>query len=187
MKYYSLVSISIPIGMLLSGCGHYAMRTSSVALEQSTQPPDGKKVVTKVTAKSTVVPLPNYVKHNESLQYPIVNATTSTKASIEVQLTKPDSKSQAHIQYRIKDTYPGFLKSGHQGRWHHKDAVTHENKDSDLFSTLFTNLPSVTLLPSNEVQISGKDAKGGSHTWVSCQNKFGDDDVTWVKPQQQCP
>jgi hypothetical protein len=197
MKYYSLVSISIPIGMLLSGCGHYAMTTPSIAFEQSTssQPPGSKMVVAFFTAKptATAVLLPNYVKHNESLKYPpkssaapptkaSINATPPTKASIEVQLTTPDSTNQQYIQYRIKDTYPGFLKSGHKGRWHHKNAVTCENDDPKLklFSTPFTILPSVTPLTNNEVQISGKDAKGMLHTWVSKQNRFdGDDDVSW--------
>jgi hypothetical protein len=185
MKYYSLVSISIPIVILLSGCGHYAMTTSSVAFERSTssQPPGTKMVIAFFTAKPTPVPLPNYVKHNESIKNPpISNATPPTKASIEVQLTTPDSTNQQYIQYRIKDTYPGFLTSGHKGRWHHKNAVTCENDDPKLklFSTPFTILPSVTPRPNNEVQISGKDAKGVLHTWVSKQNRFdGDDDVSW--------
>jgi hypothetical protein len=166
------------------------MTTSSVAFERSTQPPDGKKVVTKATAKSTTVPLPNYVKHNESLKYPIAKVIAPTKASIEVQLTKPDSTTrQQYIQYRITDTFPVVPipgMGGREGRWHHKDAVTSENRYSDLFTTPFTNLPSVTPF-GNDVKISGGDAHGKSHTWVSCQNNFGDDDVTWIKPQQQCP
>lgn len=189
MKYYSLVSISIPIGMLLSGCGHYAMTTSSVAFERSTssQPPGTKMAIAFFSPKptATAVLLPNYVKHNESIKYPIVkNATTPTKAFIEVQLTKPDSTTgQQYIQYRITDTYIppviGVVTGGHKGRWHHKDAVTFENKDSDLFSTSFTTLPLVTPF-GNEVKISGDDARGGHHEWVSkSENQFSDD-VKWV-------
>jgi glucan-binding YG repeat protein len=192
MKYNRLLFIFIPVGILLSGCA--MSRKSSMAPSSSSQASAGNKAAVVVTTKSHSVPLPAYVKHNESLEYPTPTTALSTSnasnptpttalstsnASIAVKLGTSDSKNQAYIEYRITDKY-GWIR--HTGRWHHWNATTLENMKSDLFITpfLLDNDLSLTTLPSGEVQITGHDAKGTPHTWMSSQNRFGDDDVTWI-------
>src|SRR6267378_3433628 len=159
MKYNRLLSISIPVGILMSGCSHNesAITPSSGAFERPTtsQASGGK------TGPLHVI-FPNYVKPNQGIY-------SKSTAVIYVELV-PLSSTTAYIRYQIKDRF------GKTGHWHHKDKKTSENKDSTLFSTtfLYTNSPndlSLTTLQSGEVQITAVDANSKkSLTWVSSQN-----------------
>jgi hypothetical protein len=126
--------------------------------------------------KNTI--FPNYVKPNQRLYSEHKHKKPPAEAVIYVDLVSLGSNNTAYIKYQIKDGW------GNMGQSYDKDAPTPENKASTLFSTTFLHKEDFLLatLPSGEVQITGLDANNNCQplTWVSSQNTYPDDDVTWV-------
>jgi hypothetical protein len=189
MKYYRFLSISFPVGILLSGCAlsqKSAITPSSGASERSSSSQASER--TKARANVTIrqpTSFPNYVKPNQTVPLlPVaaksLKARSNSKAVIDGDFVKLDSTT-GYIEYHITDG------NGKTGNWHHRNQTTSENNNSTLFSTTFLLKPDLSLatLPSGEVEITATDAKSKKPLrWVSSQNYCDDDDVTWV--QQPC-
>jgi hypothetical protein len=162
MKYSWLLSISI--GVLLSGCGMYE---------------SGVNVTSSIKTPQRVL-MPNYRKPNPGLGSPtkrIASATPNATPYLSWNLNADGHLWYTITDYNSKEGKPHGMPGTANGA-----TITCENKNSDLFSTTFTNPPKVKTIKfgcsKGEVQISGEQRK-----WVSAQNDPYDDDVVWVKKQ----
>lgn len=183
MKYNRILSIFIPVGILLSGCG---------MTQKGTQPPpsvplgsaissDGKNALTNATGTNHTQPLPNYVKHNphtlSKLRY--AKGTTATKyAHIHAELFFSPNDKQYYIQYKITDN------RGVPGTFHSKDSTNNESNTSTLFTMAFDHAADIDVEQhGKEVTISATGTDGHCYKWMSDATDStthpNDSDVKW--------
>jgi hypothetical protein len=185
MKYNRILSISIPVGILLSGCGMTGKVTpppTSVPLGSAISS-DGKNALTNATGTNHTQPFPNYVKHNphtlSKLRY--AKGTTATKyGNIYAELFKPYHDNRYYIRYMITDM------DGYPGAWHWKDSGNNESSKSTLFTTTFDHRNGKDIdveRDGNEVTISGTGTDGQCYKWISDATDSTtypkDSDVKW--------
>jgi hypothetical protein len=170
MRYSRLLSISIPIGILLSGCSLYTKSVYTLGSRPTT------------TVKLYYAPLPNYVKYNQLESPPLKTAVAKTaktapscskkKKSFIVVTVVKNADNTGSMNYVIVDDIA-------------RPGATHSNS----FGPLMFDSLSVDPITSNphcgEIMISGTDKNGKRQCWVSKQEPNPhDSDVSW---EQDCP
>jgi hypothetical protein len=137
----------------------------------------------------TAVPFPNFTKHNQTASTPCPG---SSPCQVANQTPRPNptlgtinvDTGKTYISYYITDAY------GVVGCTHDPNHVSSENCRSTLFKTTFVagSLKPAQLAngsKAGEIMISGQDAGNNNKavSWVSLQNDYKDDDVTWIQVQ----
>jgi hypothetical protein len=182
MKYSRLLSISIAVGILLSGC----CKPQDTAVMSAVVPPMTPSVRSSRNDILHVAPLPGYVKHNQGLE--IQNrglgrakpgtVTAKSTAYISVHLI-PSTVDNQVIEYWITD------RDGKSGAKHSQYTNNNETGGSTLFTTTFAPGADVDVVRTtpdkNEVIIKGKGADGNQYAWTSASaaSPANDDDVSW--------
>jgi hypothetical protein len=179
MRYSRLLSFSIPLGILLSGCSLYTKSVYTLGSRPTT------------TVKLYYAPLPNYVKYNQLESPPLKTSVAKTaktapscskkKKSFIVVAVVKNADNTGSMSYVIVDD------NAAPGTWHSNGNVSNENTNFTLFNPLmFGDSFSVDPITSGpkcgEVRISGRtgvDTK--TQSWVSRQQHTSphDDDVKW--------
>lgn len=188
MKYNRILSISIPIGILLSGCTTTPLSQPS-GTNTSHQSSGTKKA--RPTRANHIQPLPYYVKFHHGLLKSRVSkvATATTCPNIYADLFKSPDDNQYYIRYIIRD------KNGKPGEWHSKKSVNNESCRSKIFTTTFkydidNDIDVEASADGREVTIQGTGTDGKCYEWQSDSNKDSDSDdddsdVRW-KPVTPC-
>jgi hypothetical protein len=157
MKYNRLLFISIPIGILLSGC---LMSQRSATISSSKD-------------KLHTGPLPYFVRHNQGLPVATPTATAARTPYITAHLVQ-DNDNQSHVEYWITDKYG-------PGNKHSKNS-NNEDPTSSLFTTIFP-VTDLDLKPTKdgEVIIQATATDGRCYAWKSkSKNRISADcDVLW--------
>jgi hypothetical protein len=178
MNYNRLLSISVPLGILLSGCSPYTKPATKSGSRSAT------------TVKLYYAPMPNYVKYNhlEPHQKTVAKNVkplpcNKTKKSFIIVALVQNADNTGSITYMTVDD------DGKPGKPYSKANPSSENANSTLFSPLmfddsFKVEPTTSGSGCREVKISGTvtgtDNKPKTDSWVSnSDNRINDDDVTW--------
>jgi hypothetical protein len=155
MKYNRLLFISIPIGILLSGC-FMGQESATIRLPLHT------------------APLPRFVRHNPGQPEGAPAAAAARTPYITAHLVQ-DNDNQSYIEYWITD------KIG-TGNPHSKKSGQNEDPTSSLFTTIFP-LTDLDLKPTTdqEVIIQATATDGRCYAWKSkSKNRISaDSDVLW--------
>jgi hypothetical protein len=170
MKPNRILFISIPIGILLSGCS-----TKQI-------PPSSPSEIGISNQQQTKV-LPNYVKHNPHTV--TQSHVKTTDATITVQLICPSDGSGAYINYWTTDKY-----DGQPGPPHSKNNNKNESFNSPLFKTTFPCDAKLTVKEDNrevtiEVETTSKHYKWRSDATYHPEADQNDGDVRWIC--KKCP
>ena len=180
MKYNRALFISIPLGILLSGCSTGKKETPPPTTGQSA----GKNALVVANSTQITKPLPNYVKHNPGSGIAAGSAKLSAiKATITVQLECTNGGDPAYIKYIIKDKYTGA-----SGIWHSKmTGSQNESNSSGIFTTAFpcNSTLDVRSTSDGEVTIADTTADKKYYKWKSDSSHHADadqndSDVRWI-------
>jgi hypothetical protein len=182
MNFNHLLSISIPVGILLSGCMTQKGTPPVLSVPSgSAITNDGKEILANAAGTNHTQPFQNYVKHNphSGLNRSDSKRNTAIKfAKIYAELFVPYHDRQYYIRYKItdKDNWPGV--------WHWKDSGNNESSNSTLFTTTFDHSKDIDVQPDGkEVTITGTGINGKCHKWKSDATDYTskplDSDCKW--------
>jgi hypothetical protein len=167
MRSNYLLSVSIPIGMLLSSC------CCDTAVMQSSD-----------TGDKLHVAAIKFLKHNQGIEGPkqrkmVQKSARQSTAFICVHLVPTSDGNGQEIEYWITDM------NGTSGAKHSRDSGNNETVGSDLFTTTFAPGANIDVVRADgEVIIKGKAADGTRHAWKSDSTKPtigpNDSDVIWA-------
>ena len=186
MKNSTVTFISILMALPILACSSMGGQPGSVA---------PKQIMVKAGATPVSYPAPNFLKHNDDFRKPMntqnrMNTQRSARSKVQgnepktIQITFfTDTDGQIYLKYVTIDV------NGVAGRWKDNYARTVENYHSGLLSTPFKegDFLTISTLPRKgnelheELELSGPDAKGHYHKWVtSAGNDYrGSDDIKW--------
>jgi hypothetical protein len=186
MKHNRLLSISISIAVLLSGCSTKQTPPSShPEIGISGQSSEGKNARAVVVSSKQTKLLPNYVKHNPHVITGQSSVKTSNlKATITVQLVPLNDGSGVYIYYQTSDMY-----TGQPGALHWNMSGNNESHNC----TIFKKFPSDAMLFVNEDNgevIIKVSTKHKCYKWRSDSGHYldanpDDSDVRWTA--KKCP
>jgi hypothetical protein len=184
MKPNRILFISIPIGILLSGCSTKQIPPSSPSeIGINNQSSNGKNTRGEVIISQQTKALPNYVKHNPRTV--TQSQVKTTDATITVQLICLSDGSGAYINYWTTDN------GGRDGLPpHSKNNKKNESFDSPLFNTTFPCDAKLIVKEDNrevtiEVETTGKHYKWRSDATYHQEADQTDGDVRWIC--KKCP